>query len=102
MFFLLRSIFWLGLVFSLMQWGPEGGVAELGAPIALKTMANASGAIERACLSDPATCLEIVAKIQAIPSMERKPSKVAVETPKPAKVPESNPKSPVRTPSPKV
>lgn len=55
MFFLLRCIFWLGLVFSHLPWDGEALRQELSGPAA-SVGAAAADKVQSLCLKDPAAC----------------------------------------------
>jgi hypothetical protein len=58
MFFLLRSAFWLGLVFSQMTW-PQDGLAP-ALPAAVRVGADVAA---KACGARPRDCLAVVATL---------------------------------------
>ena len=66
MFFLLRSIFWLGLTFAMIEW-PDGA-SPLPDPAALAREAAEKTGQEVAsrCAADPQACLEGARKIEAL------------------------------------
>jgi hypothetical protein len=74
MFFLARSIFWLGVLFSWIPWhgddgttvGPRAAVVSLARDAA----AAAPAQIEKFCLKTPRDCLAVAGKAQQVLSIE--------------------------------
>jgi hypothetical protein len=62
MFFLLRSAFWLGLVFSQMTWPLDGLAPAL--PATVHVSANAAA---RACSARPRDCLALASALARVP-----------------------------------
>jgi len=74
MFFLARSIFWLGLVFSWIPWHGDDG-ATVGPRAAAMSLAReaavaAPAQIEAFCLKAPRDCLAAAGKAQQMLSIE--------------------------------
>jgi len=61
MFFLLRLVFWLGLVFALIEW-PKDGFLPSAATMADKTQEE----LLALCKADPASCIETLRKADEI------------------------------------
>jgi hypothetical protein len=60
MFFLMRCMFWLGLVFYFMPWSSREAFDDLGGRAALSALIHASGAaISDYCLSSPRQCADM-------------------------------------------
>jgi hypothetical protein len=70
MFFLLRSVFWLGLVFSAMDWPQNGGFAsdvhQMAAPAAARSRDAIAEKIQRTCLDSMTDCIEGAARINKL------------------------------------
>lgn len=74
MFFLARSIFWLGLLFSWIPWHGDNGTS-VGPQAAAMSLARdaayaAPAQIEKFCLKAPRECLAAVAKARQALSIE--------------------------------
>ena len=69
MFFLLRSAFWLSVVFSAMNWPEDCGPmlspqTELKA-VASQLLTNATSEATKACTASPRECLELASKLHS-------------------------------------
>lgn len=66
MFFLARSVFWLGLVFSWIPWSGDGGMAtgprEAATALVRQAADGIPEQISKFCQSSPRSCLDIAAK----------------------------------------
>lgn len=61
MFFLLRLVFWLGLVFALIEWPKDGFL-----PSASTVADRAQEELLARCKADPASCIETLRKADEI------------------------------------
>ncbi len=70
MFFVIRSVFWLGMVFSAMDWPGNGqlgtDVREAATPIADKAAAAAAAQIQKTCTHAIRDCIEGAARINRL------------------------------------
>ena len=70
MFFLARSAFWLGLVFSWIPWQGENaavtGPREAAGAFMREAAQTVPAEIGRYCLSSPRSCAEIAAKARTL------------------------------------
>ncbi len=70
MFFLVRSAFWLGLVYSSIDWPGEGRLADdirdAARPAAAQALEASTRKIEKTCVANPAACIEGVARINKL------------------------------------
>ena len=68
MFFLLRCVFWLGLVFSALPWNGEGSRFQpaLALEAARGAVATASAVTGEYCAATPAECLKAAAQLNAL------------------------------------
>ena len=69
MMFMLRSVFWLGLVFSTMDWSGGSLSQDLGKDLsasAQSAMTNAAETSRSACSSDMQACALVVSRAQLI------------------------------------
>jgi hypothetical protein len=72
MFFLVRCVFFLGLVFSWIDWSGEGNLAAdirtAATPLAESAVAAASAKVEKTCLAAIRDCVEGAARINRLAS----------------------------------
>ncbi len=75
MMFLLRCIFWLGLVYAHIDWPHGGFFAALfhdGAAIAQERVTAAAGDAPAQCLASPKQCLEVAEKLHRLTQAQPK------------------------------
>jgi len=74
MFFLARSIFWLGLLFSWIPWHGDNGTTvgprAAATSLAREAVAAAPAQIENFCMKAPRDCLAVAGKAQQVLSIE--------------------------------
>lgn len=69
MFFLLRVVFWLGIVFAYMSWTNDARpptfseIASKARGLLQKSVAEAQDRVEKACLNEPSACFEAAANM---------------------------------------
>jgi hypothetical protein len=91
MFFLLRCVFWLGLVFYAMDWpgGPSAGtvtgaLGEVAASAASAAVAGAAPAVRDLCLSRPTGCLALATAAAPKPFLPPAGAETTAESSRPA------------------
>ncbi|WP_090702893.1 MULTISPECIES: hypothetical protein [unclassified Beijerinckia] len=74
MFFLARSVFWLGLTFSWIPWSGDGGTVtgprEAATALVRQAADTIPGEISRFCQSSPRSCLDMAAKASKVLTIE--------------------------------
>jgi hypothetical protein len=72
MMFILRSIFWLGLVFYFMPWSSrDQAFADLGGRVAVDALSHATGIVGEYCATDPERCKNAPHPIQTAQSQKK-------------------------------
>ena len=72
MFFVVRSAFWLGLVYSAIDWPGDGRLTddlkEAAKPVATQAMSAATTKIEKTCVSNLPACIDGAARLNRLAS----------------------------------
>ena len=70
MFFVVRSAFWLGLVYSAIDWPGDGRLTddlkEAARPVATQAMSAATAKIEKTCVSNLIACVDGAARLNRL------------------------------------
>ncbi len=66
MFFLMRSVLWLGIVFWAMPWNGEGSPGRSALDAARGLAQSTAQAASEACVATPAECLAAARKLHAL------------------------------------
>ena len=70
MFFVARCAFWLGLVYSSMEWPGDGrlpnDLKDAAKPVAARAVDSSVATIRKTCVANLATCVEGAARINRL------------------------------------